>query len=383
MTRPEGRALRMVVVTAGVIGLVGVVFLVTGSPGAFFGSVVVGGGLAGLGWAGGRLMAPPEEAPNAASTVAGVVFGGAGAVMLIGAVALLVQGEFGGAAGLAVFGTVFCGVGWAGYRVFRAPEGRRPVLVAERAEELPGAARRTTRTYRYLDAKVPDAQVDAMQRGWADRPWTQRPDWSEGKVVQEGSGSMRLLVGFTAAWNVIAWGIAGLALLGGPGGGDAPWFVLVFPLVGLGLVVATARTWIRRRRFGIGVLHLETVPGRLGRRLRGRVETGVAPADAPGDGFRVRLHCVERRSFRDRDGDDRVTEDELWGDEWRERGRVEGASGLVVAIDIPLPDHLPPTEMLPEDDRVLWRLAVTASLPGVDYAALFEVPVFPPEEEGG
>lgn len=374
-------ALRASIGAGAFFGLVGVVLLAAGRVGAFFGFAVVGAGLAGLGWAGRRLMALPGEEGNAASTAAGVVFGGAGAVMLIGGAALFVQGELGGAVGLALFGTVFAGVGYAGYRVFRVPEGRKRVLVARREQPVDGTrgepGRRTTWSYRYVDSDLPDDELEAMQRRWAAEPWTRRADWAEGRVVQEGPASPGLLIGFTIVWNVIAWGIAGLALASEWGGGDVPWWVLVFPLAGVALAVMAVRTWIRRRRYGVSVLALETVPAWSGERLRGAVETGVDAAEAATEGFVVRLRCVERRSYRDRDGDHRVSEEDLWSEERREPWRGSGADGrLRVPVVFDLPPDLPPTEMLPEDDRVLWRLEVSAAMPGVDYAAQFEVPVF-------
>ncbi|MGD2071195.1 MAG: hypothetical protein PVI57_21180 [Gemmatimonadota bacterium] len=379
--------LRAVVGVGALLGIAGLAFLVTGNPGAFFGFAVVGGGFAGLGWAGRRLMAPEPE-PNAASTVGGVVFGGAGAVMLIGGVALLVQGEFGGAVGLGVFGLVFCGAGYGAYRVFRVPEGTRRVLVGEREQTFRGrfgqAGRRRSRTYRYVDADVPDREVEAMQRRWASEPWTRRDDWAAGRVVQGGTGSVGLLIGFTVAWNVIAWGIAAVAIGSEWGGGDVPWWVLVFPLVGLALGVATVRTWIRGRKFGVSVLELETVPARPGDRLRGVVRTGVSPRHLPsGQGFTVRLRCVRRASYRDRDGDTRVSEETLWLEEEEGQGRVGRGRGVDVPVDVLVPADAPSTEMLPEDDRVLWRLELWAPVPGVDYAAQFEVPVFGPHPERG
>jgi len=32
--------------------------------------------------------------------------------------------------------------------------------------------------------------------------------------------------------------------------------------------------------------------------------------------------------------------------------------------------------MIPEDDRILWRLEINAAVSGIDYAAQFEIPVF-------
>ena len=51
-----------------------------------------------------------------------------------------------------------------------------------------------------------------------------------------------------------------------------------------------------------------------------------------------------------------------------------GAAGIPVAFAIPR-DAMP-SDPGNANDRVLWRLQVIGEVPGVDYSAAFEVPVF-------
>lgn len=50
---------------------------------------------------------------------------------------------------------------------------------------------------------------------------------------------------------------------------------------------------------------------------------------------------------------------------------------LDVSIFFNVPPDLPPTQLIPTDDRTLWKINITSEVPGVDYAAQFEVPVYP------
>ena len=52
--------------------------------------------------------------------------------------------------------------------------------------------------------------------------------------------------------------------------------------------------------------------------------------------------------------------------------------GMKTAIPIAfkLPITVEPSDSTDANNRVVWRLQVAASVPGVDYAASFEVPVF-------
>ncbi len=191
--------------------IIAIIILFTGDWVAFFGIAIIGAGFAGLGWAGQRILLPAlgEESPRGTGTVAGVVFGGAGGVMLIGSVALLISGELGGFAGLAIFGLNFCSVGYAGYRLFNEPKGKKQILVNQKQQQISGfygqSGQRTSKTYRYVDASLSDEEIERMQQEWSEKPWTQREDWAAGYAVQMHPQSLRLLTGFTIVWNIIGW----------------------------------------------------------------------------------------------------------------------------------------------------------------------------------
>ena len=376
------------------LAVLGVLALTAGPGGVVL--ILMGGMFALMGWAGRRIFGlaeaemSPDEGAEAAprprkqldmGSIVGLVFGGFGVMMIIMALTMLVsEGDVEAFFGAGIFGLVFCGVGYGAYRVFRTPQGTRRVLVHEATQGIRGplgtTGQRTTRTYRYVDEGLTDAEIERRQQQWAEAPWTQRDDWAEGVVVHGVAGSLRLFYGFTIAWNVLAWLFTFLAF-SDPAPGDTPWFVLIFPLVGVALIVWVWRLRARQRKYGRSVFRLEAVPVAPGARLRGTVETGVAWRDAPLDGYRVRLRCVRRSSYYDRDGDRQVREETLWEQEGRVPGRKAATpQQTAVPIDLALPSGYPETEMAPEDDRTLWRLELTASTPGVDYAAQFEVPVF-------
>jgi hypothetical protein len=81
-----------------------------------------------------------------------------------------------------------------------------------------------------------------------------------------------------------------------------------------------------------------------------------------------------------RSGDDNSTSENIL---WQEERRVMGEPSRTAAA---METHIPVTFRLPGDaaacddsdsnNRVLWRLQLSAVVPGVDYAAQFEVPVF-------
>jgi hypothetical protein len=376
-------ALKFIIGSGIFCGLIALFFLVAGDTEAFFGTLVIALGLSGLGWAGRRIMRPDDRnnAPPGISLVIGVVFGGAGFIMIIGSALLFIDGEFGGGAGLFIFGLVFCTAAYGGAKVFAVPKGVRQIRVGAGSKMIPDLygmrSQLTEERYAYIDENMPVEKISQMQQEWLDKPWTQRRDWSEGRVIQEGPGSIRLLIGFTLVWNLIAWGIAAFGLISEWDAPDVPWFIVVFPVAGILLAIMTYRVWLRRKRFGVSIFTLQTVPAEPGKWLRGSIHAGIKAKDLPACEFSLQLVCVRRSAYRDKDGDRRVSENVVWRTEKTVSGIFSADSGgFTVPVEFNIPRDQPQTELYPDDDRTVWRLEVSSKLKGIDFAAQFEIPVF-------
>jgi len=238
----------------------------------------------------------------------------------------------------AIFALVFGGVGFGGLAALMV--GRRRLADAEQRQ-----------------AQHPDA------------PWLWRADWASGVVMDSSRAEMWTAWIFTAFWNLVS--IPG-AVAGTReflrGGNRTALLVILFPAAGVILLGWAVRATLRYRRYGASRFDLATRPAIVGHVLEGTVRT---PSDVrPPEGYRVVLTCIRREttgSGKNRSTTERV----LWQDERRSMG---SATGLPVAFAIPR-DALP-CDPVSGGDRVLWRLGVTGEVPGVDYSATFEVPVF-------
>jgi len=238
----------------------------------------------------------------------------------------------------AVFMLVFGGVGFGGIAAVLA--GRR------RAQEE--AAR---------EARNPDA------------PWLWRNDWASSRITDGSRTQMWFAWAFAALWNLVSIPSAVIGVQSALREGNrAALLALLFPLVGAGLLVWGVRATLRYRRFGVSRFDLTTLPAPVGHALEGTVRT---PAGLrPTDGFKVVLSCIRRvttGSGRDRS----TTEYVLWQDE-----RQEPGTGTGVPVAFAIPPDAAPCDATQSSDRTLWRLSVSAAVPGIDYAATFEVPVF-------
>jgi hypothetical protein len=202
-----------------------------------------------------------------------------------------------------------------------------------------------------------------------EAPWLWREDWAARRITDASVAQMGFAWAFAILWNLISGPAAVVGVRAALREGNrAAMIALLFPAVGVGLLVWAMRITIRRRRYGTSVLELDTLPAVVGHALEGTLRTPTWLR--PPEGFRVVLSCI-RRVTRGSGRDRSTSETILWQEEHR-----TGASGTGVPVAFAIPADAAPSEPGRGDDRTLWRLEVSAEVPGVDYAAGFEVPVF-------
>ena len=231
---------------------------------------------------------------------------------------------------------------------------------------------------RYASRK--SAEEDALQQLHPDEPWMWRPDWAQGRVLGANKQTMVFTWAFAVFWNLISAPLLfqvpkeviekdnKLALLG-----------LMFPVIGLGLLVWAVRATLRWRKFGASVFEMSALPGVIGGRLRGRIQTALQ--SLPESGFEIKLSCV-RRINRERTtggtGNRNTTEKILWQEERTidPAALGRGYRGVSAPVEFVIPYDCEPADESDPDNRVIWRLESSADVPGVDFKCSFELPVF-------
>jgi hypothetical protein len=151
---------------------------------------------------------------------------------------------------------------------------------------------------------------------------------------------------------------------------------LLFPLAGTWLLVRAIQTTLRYRKYGISRFELSTTPGVIGHRLAGQVRATLDLQ--PAEGFQVTLTCLRRITTRSGKSSS-TSETTLWQDERRvpgEQSRDYRGMGMNIPVTFILPPDAVASDAGNPSNRVIWRLEVSASVPGVDYDSSFEVPVF-------
>ena len=210
---------------------------------------------------------------------------------------------------------------------------------------------------------------------YPDEPWRWRAQWDNGVLRNDTAKTLWFAGFFALVWNLISlplpfflWGEVTEK------GNFAALIGLLFPLVGLGLIIWLVRLWLADKRYGRATFTLDKLPGALGDRLSGELRV---PASLPeGSTIMVYLDCVRRRTTGS--GKHRsTTEDLLWQDEQRLPLQPHPLmQGTRVPIVFPLPSDRPATDDSNPKDKIIWRLRMEAEVPGVDFSTSFEVPVY-------
>lgn len=239
-----------------------------------------------------------------------------------------------------------CGLLFVGAGLFVAGSGLRGLL---------DAARRRRRA-----AEEPDAP-------WRHHPWDEHVarDCSPGPL-----GVFGLAAGLTllfSVFNYFAFSQEDVPL-------PALGIVLLFD--GLTCVVWGYGLYLlgRRLKYGRPRLRLGSFPFLAGQPLRVTLELPPALKDYPE--LRATLRCAQQEWEVDRASTKNtrsLATHELWSEERRvPPGSVERE--LTLAFD--LPADAPPCELGPLATTTFWELEVDAETPGIDFHALFQLPVY-------
>jgi len=130
--------------------------------------------------------------------------------------------------------------------------------------------------------------------------------------------------------------------------------------------------FFRRRKFGDSIFQLAGETGIVGGQLAGVVRIPRA-IDAT-DGFHLKLTCFEERT----DGEGGKSDIAIWQDAHHVSRSIHGGTSDETAVPVlfAIPFEVAETTGPSVTKPITWRLAVCANVPGIDYNAQFEVPVF-------
>jgi len=207
-------------------------------------------------------------------------------------------------------------------------------------------------------------------------PWLWRDDWATGRVKSNTKGSMVTAWVLATFWNLISWPPTIFALPNALREKVATaCFLLIFPAAGIVLLIYAIRKTIAFAEFGKTCFEMASVPGVVGRDLKGSIQARFP--HSPDRGVHLRLSCVHR--YVSGSGNNSTTNERiLWRDEadLHPAQLYPGRAGTTIPVSFHIPLDAQSTDNRTPRDQVVWQLEAIAEVPGVDYHDVFQIPVF-------
>jgi hypothetical protein len=217
-------------------------------------------------------------------------------------------------------------------------------------------------------------QKEALAQARPAEPWLRKKAWADGRIRNSAASLVGPLV-FAILWNAFCaplWFIL-------PGeavhkGDRVAWLALAFPITGLVLACWAVVSVLRWRKFGRSVFQMASVPGVIGGQLAGVIRTRVKIE--PENTFRIRLSCINCVTSRASRG--HISRSIVWQDEESVARDLlqEDRHHSAIPVLFQIPYECRQTDDGDPSNIFLWSLEVTAKMPGLDYCAEFNVPVF-------
>ena len=152
--------------------------------------------------------------------------------------------------------------------------------------------------------------------------------------------------------------------------------VILFPLVGLGLIYKAVQPILEFKRFGRVLLQMDPYPGAIGGHVGGHLQ--VKKLDyriaSQAEALTITLECVH--SYVSGSGKNRSRNESI---KWAERGTPginKSYEGVTVTFRFNVPEALPPADVEQSNDYYFWRLKLAAEIPGIDLNRSYNIPVF-------
>jgi len=205
----------------------------------------------------------------------------------------------------------------------------------------------------------------------SNKPWLTRPEWQHGVIRSGAKGGMYAIWGFATVWNLISLPAAFQFTSVWHDEGPVALFILLFPLVGIGLVVWAIKLTREWKRFGVTPLTMDPFPGSIGGDVGGEIQLN----EPYQHGMVCRITLSNILSYVSGSRKNRSRREDV---KWQDDGYARVAPkvrGTALQFRFSVPQGQTETEE-PSSRYHFWRLNVALELDGVDLDRSFEIPVY-------
>ncbi len=216
-------------------------------------------------------------------------------------------------------------------------------------------------------------EKDPNQPEYKESPWLLNDAWQTASIRSSSKTAMWGAWAFAAFWNLIS---AALPFLVYEEVVDKENYValvgLLFPLVGIGLLVWAIRRTLEWRRFGAAPVTLDPFPGSIGGHVGGTIDLNI-PFD-PATRFQLTLNNLH--SYVSGNGKNRSRKEEAKWQDTTVAHAEQGANGTRLVFRFDVPEGLDASDADQGDSYHVWRLNLRAELPGADIDRDYDIPVY-------
>jgi len=204
------------------------------------------------------------------------------------------------------------------------------------------------------------------------KPWLTRSEWKNSEIKSNAKTGMIALWFITVFWNSISFPITITSI---PEILEKEEYVglliLLFPVIGLGLLYWSIKLTLQWRRFGVTLLTLDPYPGSIDGQVGGSIKVNTKYNSS--HIYKVTLSCIY--SYESGSGKNRSRKEKV---KWQDEGHAKVKpmmNHINVEFCFDVPNDLPISQEHSKNYH-LWRLTIESEMEGVDLNRNFEIPVY-------
>ena len=215
---------------------------------------------------------------------------------------------------------------------------------------------------------------DHAEPKYADKPWLANAGWQTESIRSNSKSAMHVVWGIAVFWNLVSAPLPFVVYREITEKSNLPAaFGLLFPLVGAGLLLWAIRRTLEWRRFGPAPVILDPFPGSVGGHVGGTIDVRL-PYDP---NARFTLTLVSLQSYVSGTGKNRSRRERAKWQDTVVAKATTGTKGTRLSFRFDVPEDLPESDAdTSEDTYYIWRLNLSAKLPGTDIDRDYEIPVY-------
>ncbi len=225
-------------------------------------------------------------------------------------------------------------------------------------------------------ARSQQNEIDSLEGEF----WQISPRWKENRILSNAKSGMLGLWFFAGFWNLISSSVFFIIHKELSAGNLIVLAALIFPLVGVGLLIWAIRATQQWKRFGKTPLILDPFPGELSDQVGGRVELNGQFQSY--DSFTITLSCVNKRQVRSGKST-RTDKTVLWQDAKQVAAKSIGFNQWAIEFGFRPPMDLSPTSGGTVVNGIIWEVSVDGETTRGKLDRQWEIPVIVNQTRSG